>query len=291
MTILEIVLLVLGALVFVASFVVPETLNGMDEETEKISEDIIKKLVEEQVRDVEDRIDESVDETVSYAVEKSERAMERLTNEKITAISEFADTVLSDINKNNQEVMFMYDMLHDKQKNLKETATMVDKTSAEARAAKTELETATIQMRESAKQVEEVVSAKAPAPQVEKPKTTTKKVPAASSIDLPSDTSLEEDLLSFDEDTFSPLIPPAVTPDKVKKSAPKKKTKVVYPSENKNIAVGAVPELSGVSGDGSNNNERILEMHREGKSNVAIAKALGLGVGEVNLVIDLFEVM
>ena len=29
-------------------------------------------------------------------------------------------------------------------------------------------------------------------------------------------------------------------------------------------------------------------MHEEGKSNMAIAKELGLGVGEVKLVIDLF---
>ena len=38
-----------------------------------------------------------------------------------------------------------------------------------------------------------------------------------------------------------------------------------------------------------NSNERILELHKRGKSNVAIAKELGLGVGEVKLVIDLFE--
>ena len=43
--------------------------------------------------------------------------------------------------------------------------------------------------------------------------------------------------------------------------------------------------------DGGNNNERILELHKQGKSNVAIAKELGLGVGEVKLVIDLFEGM
>ena len=43
--------------------------------------------------------------------------------------------------------------------------------------------------------------------------------------------------------------------------------------------------------DGGNNNERILELHKQGKSNVAIARELGLGVGEVKLVIDLFEGM
>ena len=41
--------------------------------------------------------------------------------------------------------------------------------------------------------------------------------------------------------------------------------------------------------DGRNSNERILELHKAGKSNMAIAKELGLGIGEVKLVIDLFE--
>ena len=43
--------------------------------------------------------------------------------------------------------------------------------------------------------------------------------------------------------------------------------------------------------NGRNSNERILELHKAGKSNMAIAKELGLGLGEVKLVIDLFEGM
>ena len=40
---------------------------------------------------------------------------------------------------------------------------------------------------------------------------------------------------------------------------------------------------------GANKNEQILELYRQGKSNVVIAKTLGLGVGEVKLVIDLYK--
>ena len=43
--------------------------------------------------------------------------------------------------------------------------------------------------------------------------------------------------------------------------------------------------------NGGNSNERILALHKAGKSNMAIAKELGLGLGEVKLVIDLFEGM
>ena len=38
-----------------------------------------------------------------------------------------------------------------------------------------------------------------------------------------------------------------------------------------------------------NNNDKILRLYKEGMSNVDIAKELGLGVGEVKLVINLFK--
>ena len=44
---------------------------------------------------------------------------------------------------------------------------------------------------------------------------------------------------------------------------------------------GAGQELS--------NNEKIRKLYRQGKPAVAIAKELGLGIGEVRLVIDLFR--
>ena len=47
----------------------------------------------------------------------------------------------------------------------------------------------------------------------------------------------------------------------------------------------------GAASERGNSNEKILEMHRAGKSNMAIAKELGLGIGEVKIVIDLFEGM
>ena len=38
-----------------------------------------------------------------------------------------------------------------------------------------------------------------------------------------------------------------------------------------------------------NRNEKVRAMHRDGITNVEIAKSLGMGVGEVNLIIDLYE--
>ena len=58
------------------------------------------------------------------------------------------------------------------------------------------------------------------------------------------------------------------------------------PAKTEEAAIGFMGETAE---EGQNNNEKILEMHRQGKSTVAIARELGLGVGEVKLVIDLYK--
>lgn len=75
---------------------------------------------------------------------------------------------------------------------------------------------------------------------------------------------------------------------KPKKTAAKAKTeaKPQQTQESGDIALSLQPIT-----DNSNKNERVLALHKQGKSNVAIAKELGLGVGEVNLIIDLFKEM
>jgi hypothetical protein len=72
------------------------------------------------------------------------------------------------------------------------------------------------------------------------------------------------------------------------------KAKTAKPAKAEKKVPAKSPDISFIpvgSKSGKNNNERILELHSQGKSNVAIAKELGLGIGEVKLVIDLFEGM
>lgn len=215
MTGMEIVLLILGVIIFTASFIIPERNGKIDDSALKAGEEKVKEIVDEQMKEAKEKLQDAVDETLTYAVEKSERSLERVSNEKISAVSEFSETVLQDIHKSHQEVMFLYDMLHDKQKNLRETAKEVDRTSAIAKETKNELENA---------------------------------------VKLYQEELVQE--------------PPAPEPNQAE-----------------------LPEVDVENVSGANNNEKILEMHKQGKSNVAIARELGLGVGEVKLVIDLFEVI
>ncbi len=257
---LEIVLLIVGGLILFAGYFVPFGAGEADKDTKKLVETEVKNTVNMQMEVIKEKIDDIVDETVNYAVEKTERAMERVSNEKIMAVNEYSDTVLEEINKNHKEVMFLYDMLNDKHKNLTTAANEVEKTVKEAEQTAKELKS------------QEADEKKV----VSKPKQTTTSKPVSR-----KSKTLKEETKTDLEDEFVLLSPQTVSAKKVIKSKAKPNT------GNE----GQEPDISFTSDrkKNGNNNERILEMHNQGKSNVAIAKELGLGVGEVKLVIDLFE--
>ncbi|MBP3753428.1 MAG: hypothetical protein J6I66_01055 [Lachnospiraceae bacterium] len=150
MTILEIILLAAGALLIAASFFFPEKEEASSiENIDALVREEVKASIEAESENMRRHVEDVVDEAVSYAEEKTERALERITNEKIMAVNEYSDTVLDEINKNHKEVMFLYDMLNDKQKNLKNTVTEaseaakeVQKTTEELKSVSREVNTA-----------------------------------------------------------------------------------------------------------------------------------------------------
>ena len=232
MGILEIVLLIAGVIIFTGSFFLPlggEKNTGIDQ---KAAKEEIHGLVEEEMNNVRSKMQDKMEETSEDAIEKAERALERLTNEKIMAVSEYSDTVLQEIHKNHEEAMFLYDMLNSKHANIKDTVSKMDK-AVKAAENKT-LENKTAENKAAAE------------------KTATDKTAGTVAEEKTADASQTET-----------LIQPENSPE-----------------------IGFMGETVQ---EGQNNNEKILEMHKQGKSTVAIAKELGLGVGEVKLVIDLYK--
>ena len=229
---LEIVLLIAGVIIFTGSFFLPlggEKNTGIDQ---KAAKEEIHGLVEEEMNNVLSKMQDKMEETSEDAIEKAERALERLTNEKIMAVNEYSDTVLQEIHKNHEEAMFLYDMLNSKHANIKDTVSKMDK-AVKAAENKT-LENKTAENKAAAE------------------KTATDKTAGTVAEEKTADASQTET-----------LIQPENSPE-----------------------IGFMGETVQ---EGQNNNEKILEMHKQGKSTVAIAKELGLGVGEVKLVIDLYK--
>lgn len=287
MTVLEITLLILGVVIFALSFILPELKSGKGEDTGKKSEAQIKQVIEQEMEHVKERIDEVVDETIEYTIEKTERSLAKVSNEKIMAVNEYSDTVLEEINKNHKEVMFLYDMLNDKQIDLKNTVRKVEATKDEAVAAiqeATVAEPVAVQervtrmpMNVGAVQEQQAVYEHG----VQLNVGAGDSVPPKEVVPQPIFSSLANEL---DKMRLPELEDEKVINEKVIGA------KTINPK-----AIGTTTINTAASNEaprqksGKNNNQRILELHKEGKSNVAIAKELGLGLGEVKLVIDLFE--
>ncbi|MBQ7359671.1 MAG: hypothetical protein IJW63_06235 [Lachnospiraceae bacterium] len=260
---MEIVLLVIGGIIFALSFILPAKKEEMSKEAKDAAMDEIKTMIEDEMSGAKSRIEDIVDETVTYSIEKTERALERVSNEKIMAVNDYSDTVLEEINKSHKEVMFLYDMLNDKHQNLQETVTAATQTAKAVE--KTVLAAQEEESKHSSFEALKVPVVRV-VPQVEEEETSSQETESIADI-----AALVEEVKQEEK-----------KPVKVKTNKGERKTPAKSPD------ISFIPSTSKA---GKNNNERILELHAKGKSNVAIAKELGLGIGEVKLVIDLFEGM
>ncbi len=315
MEITEIVLLAAGGIIFILSFLIPDKKGEVSAQSREIVKDEIADLVNREIENVRGHVDEVVEEAVTYAMEKTERSLERLSNEKIMAVNEYSDTVLSEIHKNHDEAVFLYDMLNSKHANLKETVSEVNRTVKE-------VEEKVNSLKEMTGEPAQAVQAAPPMQPAPVP------VPAAPRIKTAVERLMEHNMAQTKEGReFRPGVAGTVLPgagkgasvpqDSSGTSAAQPRTggqavraprqlgegtaaavlpvtgaDTAFSAEalnNRPSAAGRVSFLDENPSGGQNNNERILKLYRHGKSKVAIAKELGLGVGEVKLVIDLFQ--
>ena len=387
MSVTEVILIVVGVAVFLLGYFMPARKKDIEEDVRLIGEDEIRKLVAGEEEHIKAKIEDIVEETVSYSIEKTERAMERLTNEKIMAINEYSDTVLEEIHKSHKEVVFLYDMLNDKHENLTaavseatQTAEGVKHTLSDAeitvhdamdkaddvlravneasarindvlRAADDavkgvwDAQNAARVAREAAQEAIRIASdltgreteAKAENGKAEngkeakaastteakreiktdvktdieaEPEVKSEVKPKRSAIDVLSDMKVsrekppvqktQEQKLQEQKPEKKEELP--VTEEKEFKPITPKRVEIIRePEENEEIPAfdrveevqeyPTVIDIPFTQDNGRNSNERILDLHKAGKSNMAIAKELGLGLGEVKLVLDLFEGM
>lgn len=121
MTGLQIAMIMIGIVCLIGSFFVSEKLSKADlEEMKKMSDEEIKDIIDSKMQEAASQIDERLQEKVDLATAQMERSGEKETNEKIMAISEYSDTVLGSMNKSHDEIVFLYDMLNEKQERVTE---------------------------------------------------------------------------------------------------------------------------------------------------------------------------
>lgn len=246
MTVIEIVLLVVGMILILASFWVTEKLSPEElRHISELSKEEMGVMLEHELEKSKQRVVDIVENTIDDSKDRTERALEKQTNEKIMAINEFSDTVIEKINKTHNEIMFLYSMLNDKHTEL------TDFTSG-----------LTQQLQDLKSQEEEMTNyylsqIKTQIPQNPKPveqQTVMTSMTKPSVQEKQSNTAVSEESASFKQ--------PVETADQME---------------------------TDTNAEEVNVKDEILRLYEEGRDSVAIAKKLGLGVGEVRLILGLYK--
>lgn len=269
---MEIFLIIIGVTAIIGSFVFEKTLEKNDKTNENNS-GVTEAMLEEQVS-------KAVDHILDDRIEETEAKMDKLSNEKIMAVGDYSDNVLKEIDKNHDEVMFLYSMLNEKEKEVKNAVNDVenikrsinviadnekaDKADKSETFANNQINNNIKNTRVSKETISDVSDMKDELLTLQEKK---------------AEETMEINNVSVKDNNNSNL---TISTAKDNRDKTEKNLNLNTGKKNKGVAI-AHKDVK------KNNNNKILELYSKGMSNIDIAKKLNLGIGEVRLVIDLYR--
>lgn len=235
MTAIEVALLLIGVVFILGSFFVMEKLSPTElSRVAELSEDELRMVMDRELESAGVKISDMADQAVDLSMDQIQRRLEKDTNEKIMAISEYSDSVMEKLQKFNNEVTFLYSMLGDKHAELNESMSQLNELVLSCQAAKAQ--TAALQQQYQELQTRPMQPAE------------------------PTETEKSMDTSEYHRQPEGTDDQPEMEP-------------VEAAEEERSVDV----------------KEQILERYRAGEELKDIARDLGLGFGEVKLIVELYK--
>ncbi|HHV10229.1 MAG TPA: hypothetical protein GXX75_08135 [Clostridiales bacterium] len=226
---LEIVLIIAGIIVIIISCRLVDKNGRSDGKNTVIPFSFEENVSEEDKKRLMEKLRERLDDISEEMIIRADDTLGRISNEKIIAVNEFSDQILEKIKRNHEEVVFLYNMLNDKEKEMKAAMKEIDL---------------------SKKKVQEIIESKAVIERLQTAKGT-----KTAELD-----------------------------QTVARSQPKPVQELL-----RDVQTALETEEPSGGSLNSNHNTQILNLYSQGKSVMEISRLLGMGQGEVKLVIDLFK--
>ncbi len=240
MNVTVVVLLIIGIICIAVSYVISDKAsNNKEEELVRyavIGEDY--ELTQAEKRLIREKVSEAIADYADHIVTETEEELSRQSNEKMLALGDYAVTVYEEIETNHKEVMFLYSMLNDKQKEIVNLVSDIDKV-------KQNMQDHMLNMKNNENVNNDAIKIK--------------------NQKNNNDIDNKENDITYSEDEYDEEFKDIDSMD------------VDFDS--------VIEEIE----EEDNINQIILELHKSGMNMIEIAKQLGLGVGEVKLVVDLYQ--
>lgn len=132
MTVLEIIMVIVGIGAVIISFKVSDNTGNTAVSTEGLSEAGIENISKEAKKACES-FSKDISEKAEEAINSADEKLSTLSNEKIMGLSEYSDQILDKMEKNHSETVFLYDMLNEKEKEVKDLVRDIDVMKADIR--------------------------------------------------------------------------------------------------------------------------------------------------------------
>lgn len=224
----NIFMVVIGLIIVGISYVISEKVVQREDGTKILDQKKLENRVlsSEEKQNVKNQMMQIMEETAFDIEAKTSDRLAQISNEKIMSVSEMSEQILDKIDHNHTEVVFLYDMLNEKEEQLKIFAKEINQIQKSQRSD-----------------------------------------PTTSNI-------VEKDL------------------DSEEKSEDKTQNNINQMDElvQKSMKLDLDHELRENPSESTwSNNEMVLNLYNQGMSILEISKKLGLGQGEVKLVIDLLQ--
>ncbi len=239
---MEIIFVLLGVGILIASCFV-----GKKEQLKTQENPGSEEIIEAQKQEIKKYAEHILEEKSEEYIVKTDDYLSKVSNEKIMSVNEFSSQIFEKIDANHKEVVFLYDMLNQKEDELKQEVQKFDAEKLEMQKATEQIIRLTKQMKQSATKTDSQKAVTA-----EKNKKTELKKEAGKSVGGKPVQGQKR-----------PEIP-------VTQSAPD----------------GQMEFTDMMQAD--QQQKEVLMLHKQGKSILDISRALGMGQGEVKLIIGLY---
>ena len=294
MDIIVIICLIIGVACIGASFFIKEKADIDNHEKEKIAEEIRgRALSEDSIKKVMTRVEKGFSEKLSAISEDKlggfADKMSEIANDKMLAINDLSGQLIEKIEQNHKEVIFLYDMLNEKSDYLKDFSAKIDglrheleREEERIKALNNDIDDKLVKVKE----VRQTVIAK-PGNPVAAKQEKSQRVP----------TGIEQARAAVKPDEVPAQAKNLVKMKKEVEDIPSDINDIFEADERDIFKDAEVPEiteeideidLSPEITEELSTNDKILKMHSEGKSVMEISKELGMGQGEVQLILGLY---
>lgn len=281
MTALEVILLISGVICVVVSFLV----GTKEHQPEGRQVSFQAEMTDSHKEQIRKHINDVLENQVNEIVEHTEAQLDKISNIKILEMNEYAENIMGEINRNHNETVFLYDMLNEKAKEVKNTVKDIN-------VAKKQVEEMKLGAETDNEYQQTVLQETVKSAQATRDMAKERLVELVRRSNERSRTVEGSHARNLQAGELNDMVAQQTENSPVLKKEVRLAAKD-FPTDradktDENTVLAGMPVKARIDKN-VNHNERILSLYGSGRNLKQIAKELNLGVGEVKLVLDLYQ--